>query len=1053
MSHWYDPLRGLASLGSQTPKATSLAGLHAARQAHLGQFFTPDRVASFMWNLISTQLDAAIGDGRNGKASVLDTSVGSGRLLQFCDPAKHIVGGMDVDGTVLTEVARVCEEAGFSCLFENGCMGDIRPRGWSVALINPPYSLRLDTPLLDPLPSTTYGRFGPNTSAQTDYYAVAQALAGCNAVVALVPRTVAKAVWAEPSLVDVDAEESPQGDCGASRLHARFDLPAATFESEGASVETSVLVFGKKVLPAQLRRHKATTVSEVHILPDLGIEARSSPRLKCRKVDDSVPSITIPVTGIDEVRLAHDGRKIKLKFACGFTLARVMNAILRFRIHNTPTHRLPAGYNFAGQGILDIEVHLLQDDPLQSLQSLIALIERQHATVTVAKGFWEYVKRRVRRHVLSSTPLAHTVWRRAVATSQLTARCRKIYLLNPGSWFSPVIQKDQLVTFTRTSAEQFEATVEGQTLNLTFEQLNEHFEDTSTLDQGGWVRVHEGLASVKPQVAKWWQHRITRSGVSRFLTWDFQLADLLELLMSPTGVVAGWTMGLGKSRLAIAAILASGVKHGLVTTEAYLVPEFVEKLQELDLPAESWQVIGREEQLRDLRQINIISVDRLKMTLPGQRRVTYAHRLRRRVGLVISDEGEFLSNPLSQQSVAVWRVCGKRKWVLSGTPVPNYPRDILPILSYVAGDATAAQPVGYRGAFLEKTFVASVEFAERGIKYFIDNFVSLCWVTNLFADTLREGAKREIPRLNNLPGYRALLAPHVKRRLEDEPDVARYVTIPKPKNIVHTIDWDNDHLAYYLTVADEFSTWFANQRETRKNQSLLMILLRFQAVVRALNIPQDPAKHVCTAYTGLTSKQRFIVKRLSELAAGGHKTLCYVHTPSYAQLLARQLSRQHGIDPLVLHGGIPISKRHKLLRERFKDGDCPTVVATFGVVQAGHNIPQADRIIVGSRDWTAKVERQAIRRALRPETKHEVIVEYPHIRGGADIYQDQMVAMKGDAADAGLDWGTPQYEDTEFLHLDTILGQFCENLAARLGLTRHELREHLVLAPEKELCK
>jgi hypothetical protein len=1046
MNDWYESLRSVRSLGSQVESPGSLAGLHDARRVHMGQFFTPDAVAAFMWGLVKDELDLVSDEERGLKASVLDTSVGSGRLLQFCSPSKHIVGGVDIHEAAISQVKVVFEAAGFECNFKHAGMEEIRAHHWTLAMLNPPFTLHLESPLLEPYVCTSYGRFGPRTSAQSDYYAISQALESATGVVALVPRTVAEKVWEDASLVDLSAvihkcDEDPGRT--KTRLRARFDLPRDSFKEEGAVVEVSVLVFGYgEIRQCNRRLVLVRSLSEL-ITPalDLGLCRSSDPKIRHKRLEDAGPAITLPVTGNNEVRVAHDGRKIKLKFGCGFTQARVLNAVLRERIFSTSEHRLPAGFSYSGQGQLDIQVHLLQDDPVASVRELLDLIERQDATVNVDRGFWPYIQRCMRRHQLAATPLAHTVWRKGVGARKVIATCKKVLIVDRKSWASPVINEGDVVEFVRSEDGRFETMVGDYRLCIGFEELSASFAELQGAGESGWVQVHSGLLAAKPRVAQWWRKRLEKSIVNEFLTWSFQKDDLIELLMCPRGAIAGWSMGLGKTRLAIALILLSGVRHGLVTLEAYLVPEFVDQLSALNLPSALWQVIKTPEDLVSLRTINIVSDERLRMRLPGSERVTYAHRLRRRIGMAISDEGDFLANPRSDRSRAVWRVSAQRRYVLTGTICPNYPRDVLPIMTYVAGDATAAQPWGYHGPYLEQNHIKSVAHADRGIAKFIDTFVTLEWVTNEFADTLREGAKREVPKISNLNEYRAMLAPHVKRRVSAEPEVCQHVKIPVPDEVVHTLNWDLDHLGHYVRVADEFASWMGGEATRKKN--LLVILLRFQAVLRALNMPQIPSKHVKAVYNGVTSKQRFIVDRLETLANEGHKTLLYVHSPDLAKLLAKRLQVQTGIEPVLLHGGISIAKRHKMLRERFKQGVCPTVIATFGVTQAGHNIPQADRVLLGNRDWTAKVERQSIARALRPETDHPVTVEYVHLIGGADEYQAQMVRFKAAAADEGLDWATPEFEEEDFLHLDTILGRFCDDLAARRGMKAHELREEL----------
>lgn len=1045
MTDWYEGLRAIKSLGSQGERPGGLAGLHEARRQHMGQFFTPGSIARFMFGLVESELDLVSDEKRGYKASVLDTSVGTGRLLQFCSPTKHIVGGVDTHEDAISQVKNVFEAAGFECDFMHAAMEEVQPKHWTLAIINPPFTVHLESPLLEPYMCTSYGKFGPHTSAQSDYYAIAQALEAATGVVALLPRTVAQKIWDDAQIVDITAltamcDEDPGKTM--TRLHARFDLPSDSFKEEGAAAEVSVLVFGYSPIQQRYRTFtKQASLEDVKPVADLGLCRGSEPKIFHKKLEDTEPTITMPVTGNNAVNVAHDGRKIRLKFQCGFTQARVMNAVLRERIYSTADNRLPRGYRYAGQGLLDVQVHLLQDDPEASLRSFLQLIEAQDATVDVDRGFWPYVRLCHRQYRRASTPLAHTVWRKGVAATRITATCNKVLIVDRSSWASPVIRVGEKVDFRRTDDGRFEATVGKSKVLMTFEELNASFAEVEGIGESAWVKVHDGLLNAFPEAAEFWRRRLEASEVRKFLTWSFQRDDLIELLMCPRGAIAGWSMGLGKTRLAIALILLSGVKHGLVTLEAYLVPEFVDQLRALQLTDVAWQVIESTDDLVDLKTINIISTDRLKMRLPGHKRVTYAHKLRRRIGMAITDEGDLLANPRSDRSRAIWKVSAQRRYVLTGTICPNYPRDVLPILAYVAGDGTASQPWGYHGPYLEQNHAKSVSHAQRGIEKFIETFVTLEWVTNEFADTLREGAKREVPKISNLIEYRAMLAPHIKRRVSAEPEVRDHVRIPVPQEIVHTIEWDMDHLSHYLTVADEFAQWMDHEKSNKKN--LLVILLRFQAVLRALNMPQKPAKHVRATYHGVTSKQRFLVDRLEQLAAQSKKTLLYVHSPDLAKLLAKRLEAQTGIDAVLLHGGMSIEKRHDALRKRFKLGSCPVAIATFGVTQAGHNIPQADHVILGNRDWTAKVERQSIARALRPETNHDVTVEYAHLVGGADEYQAQMVRFKAAAADEGLDWATPEFEEEDFLHLDTILGRFCDDLAARRGMKSHELRDQI----------
>lgn len=1032
---WYEPLRALQSRGSRTKVVGGLAGLHEARATHLGQFWTPDALARFCWGLVETEVARVV--EKSGSASILDTSIGSGRLLQFCNPKVHRVGGCDVDAEVIVPVQQAFEAAGFDCKLVHCGMEEISPRGWSLAMVNPPFSVSLSAPTLQAMPCTTFGRFGPNSSAQSDYYAVAQALQAASVVVAIIPRGVAAKIWTNPEMVEFSEA------AGMSRQLARFDLPAQVFVSEGAGVSASVVVYSSVLRPLSRRAEHA--MRDLGVAPVLeGLEMHSSNRHKLGRVgvdEMGGPSIKLPVTGDKQVRVAHDGRRIVLGYRCGFTQARVANAVLAARIWSTEHHRLPDGYLYAGQGKLDLQVHLLQPDPEASVARLIEEIRQQDAEVVIDPGFWPYVRRQAKRTARAAEPLAHTVWRKGASEGQkLTATARSEIIVDPSSWTSPVVLPGEGLTFEPVGDGRYTTTVGGKPMTLSLEEITKSCTQLHGLAEPGWEKVHKGLLLQFPDQANALRKRAEALGIPRWLSWGFQLDDLIELAMKPRGAVVAWEMGAGKTRLAVALVLLHGTRHNLITTHSYLVPEFVEKIAGTGIPASDWQVINTPDDLVTLRRINIISHERLRMELPGHRRVTYAHRLRRRVGVAITDEGEFLASTSSAQSRALWRVSASKRYVLTGTPLANAPKDLLPVLCYAAGSATAAQPWSQYGAYLDAAHVKTVQWAERGVARFMEAFIVLEWSTNLYAETLRNGAKREVPRLANAPQYRAMLAPHLKRRVLSEPEVAQHIKLPSVTKVIHECAFDDDHLAHYLEVADDFSSWMNGQDRKR---NLLVILLRFNAVLRALNQPQSPAKHVRAQYSGRTSKQRLAVGRLAELAAGGHKTIAYAHSPETVEMLAADLRALHGIESVVLHGGITAAKRHAMLNDRFKRGPVGTLLATIASTSAGLNIPQADKVLFYDRDWTASAEAQALARVLRPETNHPVTAEFLHVKGSADEYQAQMVAFKKEAAAVGVDWAVPEMDDVAFEHIDTILGRFVADLAAMRGTKGHLLRQEL----------
>jgi hypothetical protein len=1041
MIKWYRELAELKSLGQTTKKAGSLAGLHEARKEHLSQFFTPSPAARFMWELARPAMEKAFAD-EQGYIAVLDNSVGTGRLLQFADPNTYDLYGVDVHEPAITALIERTQSVGFESEFETAGMEEVKPAGFSAAFINPPFSIHLDSPLLEPYPCTTWGAHGPNTAALSHAYALHQALAAADIVVALLPRTYADEVATDPGL-------QPQ-------LRGVFHLPADTFKDEGANVRTTVLVFCRHGKAAPVVR----TVMDFDERHALELSCRSTrtlnPRLNRSGVQHSEPSITLAVTGDNTVRLSHNGRQINIHYACGLTQAKVANAILREPLPYIEGLRRPVGLEYTGQGQLDIEVHLTQGDPLVSFEALLGTIRAAGGHPMVDASLAGYLKRRTRQHNRELTPLRKVVYLPQSAAfsdnGTVTGVARKLVMLEPNVWGGAMIAAGSAVVFTPEGAG-YNFQIQGKTFTMNLDEVVTQFEldavaePTGQEEENNWVVVHEGREEAYPELFSASQARARSIGLNEYLNWGYQFRDLAEIMCIGRNSLVPWDTGLGKARLSYAISRYIDANHTLLVLEPHLVDEMVREYGKLKVSAEMWQVITTAEQVRDLKKVNIITYNRLRSPLNSNSdsKRTFAKALRRRCAVVIADEGDKLANRNSQQSQALWQLSPKRRYVLSATAAPNYPRDVLPITAWVHGDGTALQPYGLRRYKVEPALRNSCRYAGRGIDAFREEFVTTEWVTREWEDGMEEGAKREIPKIKDVDGYRRFLAPLVKRRVSQEPEVKRDAKIPKAAHFEYDIDWDDAHLAHYLNVADDFAEMYLRAREDadtrRKQMNLVALLARIGAVQFAASLPQHEIEGFGT-YRPLTSKQRWSLDTLEKFTDEGLKSILYARNPAQLELMRDQLE-ERGIEAVVIHGKMPIKRRTRDLDRRFRFGPAPVLLASLGVTQTGLNIPQASEVIFHDRAWTAKTEIQAGGRVLRPEQVGNPRFHFPHLIGSIDVYMGRMVASKRNAYHAGFDYGM-QNEEGEFLHLDTILHRFVEDLAILRGATNsHEFKEQV----------
>ncbi|MDA3960891.1 MAG: SNF2-related protein [Planctomycetota bacterium] len=1023
MTLWNNTDLDLPAAGTKH-RPGSLAGLAAARRAHQGQFWTPHAVSQWIGRLIGPSLYAqAVGR----VPVVVDPAVGCGRLLSWLDPRSANLTGVDIDDRCIAALDRAIPQGRWI----NGDWLDYRVCGKAdLALINPPFSLTWDRPGLD-VPWGAYGRHGPHSSVLSHKHLIRDACRWAATVVAIVPVSQLASFTASPA-------DLP--------LVATYELPVDTFVSEGAHVATAVMVFSASV---QRQQHTKLTCADLAKTPvplrglRFASEADTRRFAIIHHTCGGEPAVQTPVTGDPHVRVYRSGRWIRLHFACGFTEARVRNALLGKRLADLDAERPPGqrphrhpGLVFSAEGFLDIERILLQDDPREAFNVVIAAITKAGGQPAVDSQLVGYFDARLRRLARDQAPYGHCVYDRHVG-SQTTGRTRKAIRL--GSAFAaPVIPADERLTVQRTETG-YAVAWRDQTHHLPADVVT----DAIALDEAApaWQEASPAAVHVCPEAATTIAQRARALGIDRFLTWNYQWNDLIEVRSKSRSGIIAWEMGLGKARLALALCLLGG-RHNLIVVEAHLIDEMLLEVESCGIDPDDVRVINTPRDLKRLRRINLIAYSRLRRpvtTTAGRR--TYARQLRGRIHTVVCDECHCIRHAATAQTRAIWALRPTFRYGLTGTPIANYPRDILQLLIWTGGAATASQPFSFRHPHANAASWQNLDRSKRSSDHFMDTYVTMEWVTNEFADDLESGAKREVPKLRNPDLFRQLIAPFVKRRLASEPEVRKYLSIPVPATETITLSWDERHLAHYLTIADNFAAWYRRVfHEEGKRLNLIALLARIAAVQSAANCPDAPVAGVGAAYGPDTSKHRYVVHAAQDWIANDHRGIIFVQRPATATRLHAQLQAA-GVDALLYHGAMPIAKRNRELYRRFVNGNVPVLIATIGSCQTGLNLYMADRVLFYERSWSPKAEHQAAARVLRPQQRKPVLIQFLHLLGSIDEYQNQLVTQKWQAISAALD--ADEQEDTPFEHLDTLFEQFLENLATRRGLTRTELRDSI----------
>ena len=1030
--HWFDSLRGIKSLGETAARPGSLAGLAAARKENLAQFFTSDAIAALMWRIVAPSMELI--HARTGrKVSILDNSIGKGSLIQFAEPDRHVVAGIDIHDESISALGQALAAAGIEHDLLCASMADVRPRRFDVALANPPFSIHLQSVHLQPYGCTSYGRFGPSTSAMSHPYALAQAMDAAEVGVVLLPRSYAHEAW--------------KGHEDADRLHGLVDLPPASFSDQGTQVEVSLLVFG--AAGCLHRTHTVLSALDAPLPPfALGPgwrkESLGPKPLSVRREEKVEQSITLPVTGNRRVRVYRAGRHIRLGFHCGLVQAKVANALLRGPVSVSDIHRYPAGVSYLGEGKLLVAAYLVQPDPLACLQATLGEISDNGGEPDVDPGLWGYLRRQVRRLKIERTPFRHIVPADAAhgrSGDEVQATAKVNVQVNPKVWGGPVIRAGQAVTFG-WDGFKYRYSADGHTLELEPTDFARRFDAPPPPDAGGWTVAHAGRLEAFPGITDQLRKTFKARGLDRIASWDYQADDVIELATSRGATFAG-EMGVGKARIATSLALMGG-RHNAVVVEPHLVDEMVSELIAAELDPGLWQVIESREDALNLKALNIVSYNTLRKPM-GEGGRTFAHLLRRRFHTVACDEAHALKTEDSLRTRAVWQLSPKRRYAFTGTPIPNLVQDLLGLVGWACGTCTPVNPYGRRGIFIEPRLLVSMDNCERPIDRFMSLHVVMEWCTAEFADGMVSGGKRQVPKINNIQQLRHWLAPCLKRRIVAEPEVSRYFKAPTCTHSVTELDWDRPHLAYFLKVADEFRSRFRDAKDDAdrlgRKLNMVTLLARITAVLKAGNQPSH-ANKLFGSYTPMTSKERYLVARAAEVARQGRKVIVYVDGPEMSERLAAAINAG-GVHAVPFHGKQSIKARTARLNAEFRHGPASVLVASLGTGQTGLNIWQASYVLMAVRAWNGKTERQAVARTLRPQQTLEVHVEFVHLPGSLDDYQAQCVQWKTVSEFEAIDLLEPAEVMEDYVHLDSIINAFVDNLAALEGVDGWKYRESL----------
>jgi SWI/SNF-related matrix-associated actin-dependent regulator 1 of chromatin subfamily A len=407
----------------------------------------------------------------------------------------------------------------------------------------------------------------------------------------------------------------------------------------------------------------------------------------------------------------------------------------------------------------------------------------------------------------------------------------------------------------------------------------------------------------------------------------------VEFLARRGRAILGDDMGLGKTRQAIIALKESAPSGVfLIICPASLKLNWAREIQMVD-PDARIEVLGVSGYEHSQPQWVIVNYDLLARNADRLRKVAWTG--------VALDEAHFIKNA-SQRSSQALKILGvsddKRAGVtgprlvflLTGTPMPNRPRDLFNLL----------RAVGHPSA---RSFIS---FAKQYCGAYRNNYG---WVT--------DGA-------SNISELNLLLKEVMLRRKKDEVlDLPPKIRTWVPLQITGDAAWNAN---------EGFLNWFLGSDASRPNDT------EFLARITKLRLALHKAKHAACA------------ERIKDVVASGQKVIVFT---SYTEGITRH-KKTWGDQAVTITGADNAKQRMKAMDTFQKGPNVTVALCNLIAGGVGLNLTAATHVIFQDLDWVPANHLQAEDRCYRIGQDKQVTVEYLLADGTLDRYIARLLEAK-----------------------------------------------------------
>lgn len=333
------------------------------------------------------------------------------------------------------------------------------------------------------------------------------------------------------------------------------------------------------------------------------------------------------------------------------------------------------------------------------------------------------------------------------------------------------------------------------------------------------------------------------------------------------------------------------------------------------------------------------------------------------IEMIAADEIHKMKNPSSQQGKAFLKLKASTMIAMTGTPLMNYPLDLYMIFKWLGYEKHAF------GAF----------------KKHYCNFGGY--------------GGYEIIGYKNLDELREQLEEIMLRRLKDD-------VLDLPEKI-YVNDYVEMSLKQSVIYKEATSYVMSNIDKIKMSSNPLSELIRMRQA---------------TGYTGILSstvKESAKIDRLEELVEdnvqNNKKVIVFSNWTQMTSPIYERLSKKY--KGLIITGDTKDSLRQEYVNQFQTDKSCNFIIGTIGAMGTGLTLNEASTVIFVDEPWTMAAKQQAIDRAHRIGTNHNVTVITLMCKNTIDERIHDLVEKKGAMADVLIDgnMNTNRADILEFL--------------------------------------